>query len=315
MFNLIFRGEGNSRIFEDNLRGITVQTPLYVPSISGWKVKNLSWMAQNLREIALPQRIFMLSAFDARTLDEQTLDMFEDYSERNLVYLDSGGYESYHKHAPWDFSNYIEGVSKIRFDILTVFDRIPWADETQIITEMKEELHATNKLVKGGRKTLILHTTRTTQLSDLESLIKEEKDEFDILGVPESLCDSEGEGIKTVRALRTFMDQTGIIKPIHIFGCGKMSYILQLVEAGADIFDANSWIYNVYNPIQPFSKNISHEELSSCICESCRSKRSWSSTSKRRYSHNFLAITKGMNMIKQSIIDNRLINLMNCLKL
>ena len=314
MFKLTFKGEGNARIFEENIRGIKIQTPLYIPSISGWKVKNLSWMAQSLKNTSLPQKIFMLSAFDIKTLDQQSLDIFDRYSEKNLVYLDSGGYESYHKQVPWDFSGYFEGLSRIRFDILTAFDRIPLADETEIIAEMKDELHATNKLVKGGRKTLVLHATNYTQLADLQSLINEEKNEFDILGVPESLCGSGAEGINTIRELQAFMDQQGIIKPIHIFGCGKMDYILQFVEAGADIFDANSWIYNVYNASEPFSKNISKEELSFCTCESCRSKRFWSSVAGRRYSHNFFALREGMNLIRQSIIDNQLISLINRVK-
>ena len=225
-----FEGEGKARIFEDEIRGIKLLTPLFVPSISGCKA-NLSWMAESLRHLPLPQKIFMLSAFDAKTLDQASLDTFEDYSEKNLLYLDSGAYESYRKEVPWDFSGYFEGLSRMRFDILTAFDRIPSADETNSSAEMKAQLLATNKLVKGGRKTFVLHSTKNNNLISLENLISDMKNEFDILGIPESLCGRGIEGISTIRTLRDFMDKEGIIKPIHVFGCGKLNFILQFVEA------------------------------------------------------------------------------------
>ena len=253
----------------------------------------------------------MLSAFDIKTLDQQSVDIFEAYSEKNLLYLDSGAYESYHENVSWDFSGYFEGLSRIRFDILTAFDRIPSADETNTIAEMKKELLATNELVKGGRKTLVLHGTKDDKLKDLEGLISELKNEFDILGVPETMCGRGIEGISTIRRLRTFMDKEGIIKPIHIFGCGKLAFILQFVEAGADIFDANSWMFNIYNTSKLFSKDMTKEEFPFCTCESCRSQQFRSGGVTKKYSHNFLAIKKGMELIRQSIIDNQLINLIN----
>ncbi len=285
-----------------------MQTPLFIPSISGWKA-NLDWMAQSLRKILLPQRVFMLSAFDVKNMCQETLDLFEQYTERNLLYLDSGGYESYHKQMPWDISNYYEGLSRIRFDILTAFDRIPSLDETNIIDEMKIYLQATNKLVRGGRRTLILHATESTDIFDLQKAVFELRAEFDILGIPETLCGRGTEGVYKVRQIREFMDREGIVKPIHIFGCGKLDFILQFAEAGADIFDANSWIYNVYNNLSPFSKNLAAEKLSTCRCEACLSKKVWSNIAEKRYSHNFLVIKRGMENIRQSIIDNQLIKL------
>ncbi len=256
----------------------------------------------------------MLSAFDVKILDQQSVDIFDAYSEKNLLYLDSGAYESYHESLPWDISGYFEGLSRIRFDILTAFDRIPSVGETNTIAEMKGELLSTNRLVKGGRKTLVLHGTKDDKLMDLEGLISEMRNEFDILGVPEAMCGRGIKGISTIRSLRDFMDKEGIIKPIHIFGCGKLAFILQFVEAGADIFDANSWMFNIYNTSQLFSKDMPEEEFAFCTCESCRSKQYLSGEVTKKYSHNFLAIKKGMELIRQSIIDNRLINLMNRVK-
>jgi hypothetical protein len=310
---MIFEGEGNARIFEEEIRGIKLKTPLYVSSISGRKA-DLRSMAQRLNNISLPQKIYMLSAFDTKTLDQQSVDTFEAYSEKNLVYLDNGAYESYYEKIPWDFSDYFDGLNRIGFDILTAFDRIPPEYETSTIAEMKSEFLATNKLVKGGRKTLVLHGTRDDKFDDLKGLIIELKNEFDILGIPEAMCGRGTEGLPTIRNLRAFMDKEGIIKPIHIFGCGKLAFILQFVEAGADIFDANSWMFNIYNTSKLFSKDMTKEKFRFCTCESCQSQQFRSSWLKRKYSHNFLAIKNAMDLIRQSIIDNRLLSLINQIK-
>ncbi len=251
----------------------------------------------------------MLSAFDIRTLSKKTLDLYDNFSEQNLIYLDSGGYESYHKKAPWDFTNYFESLNKIRFDILTAFDRIPQEHEGNIIPEMRDELLATNKVVKGSRKTLVLHATDSTKLEDLEEFIVTIKNDFDILGVPEKLCDTVSEGVETVKHLRAFMDKEQITKPIHIFGCGKLNDILKFVEAGADIFDANSWIYGIFNRTNVFSKNITEEELKRCSCNGCTPKSYWHKLVAKRYSHNFYVLQNGMDLIRQSIKDNELISL------
>ncbi len=311
MFKITYEGEGKSRIFEEVIRNVKLTSPFFVPSISSVRRVNLDLMAKALTEIPLPQRIFMLSAYDLKKLDQQSIDKFDACVENNVLYLDSGGYEAHHyEDSSWDISGFFEGVNKIRFDILTVFDRIPSAQETDTITEMRDSLLATNKLIKGSGKTLVLQKTNHTGLVDLEKFLVEVKNEFDILGIPKKQCGRGVESVNFIRSLRQFMDREKITKPIHIFGCGQLNLIPKLVEAGADIFDANSWIWNNYNRSSLFSKNIPDVELLKCRCESCkRSERLSPDIRIRRYSHNLSALSEAMNLVRQSIIDRKLISL------
>jgi queuine/archaeosine tRNA-ribosyltransferase len=311
LFKITYEGEGKSRVFEEVIRSVKLTSPFFVPSISSVRKVDLNLMAKALTEIPLPERIFMLSAYDLKNLNKQSIDKFDACAENNVLYLDSGGYEAhYYEDSLWDISGFFQGINKIRFDILTVFDRIPSAQETDTITEMKASLLATNKLIKGGGKTLVLQKTNHTRLADLERFLVEVKNEFDILGIPKKQCGRGVEGVNFIRNLRQFMDREKIIKPIHIFGCGQLNLIPKLVEAGADIFDANSWIWNNYDSSSLFSKKISNDELRKCSCESCkRSERLSSNILIRRYSHNLFALAEAMNLIRQSIIDHKLINL------
>jgi tRNA-guanine family transglycosylase len=223
------------------------------------------------------------------------------------MYLDSGAYEAHHRDAPWTMSEYYKALSNVKFDILTIFDRIPSGYESDIISDMRKSLQATVKLVGSIPKTLVIQKTEQTALNDIKEFIADVKNDFDILGIPKIQCGPGSEGFQLVRNLREFMADQEIFKPIHIFGCGSLELIPKFVEAGADIFDSNTWIYTNYHSTN-FSESVSDADLMQCHCAACASQRS-SNIFVRRFSHTFLALRNAMELMRQGIKDDTLIQL------
>lgn len=241
------------------LKAFDVATPLLVPSFSSKGFPELKTLYKNL-EAYLPDTI-LISCYDV------FYDLLESKNVANLMFLDSGGYETnvdadlsntdqrqcLPKH--WDKEKHISALRKIETlntCVAITYDNpgMPILDQIKNAEDYLLEIPSISLdfLAKP-------YLNKVLDLSEIESGVGRLL-QFDVLGVTEKeLGHSVSERMKTIAGLRMMLSKHGLDIPIHIFGCFDPASIWLYFLCGADVFDGLSWLRYTFDDVIGMYRN------------------------------------------------------------
>jgi len=242
--------------------GVTVRTPLLVPSFSskGFKASDLGTIFAS--SAAFITETYLISAYDVgySYLPEPRNLQFKP----ELLFLDSGGYEiskdqdisaaevAQPGRKEWSLERLIKVQNNWPDEIATVLVNY---DHPQERMPFGAQVKAARELFKGRSHLCTFLIKPQTQDEDtLKSALSEamvhasELKSFDIVGVTEKeIGRSALERMVKIAKLRMAMDAAGVDSPIHVFGAlDPLSACLYFL-AGAEIFDGLTWIRYAYD--------------------------------------------------------------------
>lgn len=272
--------------------GVTVETPLLIPSFSSKGIAKDKKGKSNVGSL-----IKFASEFLTKTCLISAYDMFYKHMDPieelpllpELVFIDSGGYE-----VSWDndYSSYIQAPPneekwepELHQSVLDSWpDEIPAVivnyDHPKLRIPLTEQIKNARELFSKFNTQIHLFLlkpetdTQTTLKESLKSALSdiEELSYFDIIGVTEKeLGSSILERMTNIAKLRRAMDEAGLNSKIHIFGALDPLSVCYYFLSGAEIFDGLTWIRYAY-------------EEGRCV-----------------YFHNHGALNYGLHMRDQSI--------------
>ena len=232
-------------------------TPMLIPSISS----RVNIPIEKILE-TIPSYFtgpLLISSYDLFYMKKD----FPTISFPELIFLDSGGYEAgkekeiadiglYKPNAKeWSrdlHKNAIDGWSNDIPTVLISYDhpkeRKPISDQAQQAKELFQNNHQFLK------EFLIKPRSQDSNFIDLKEL-KENRalfNNFDIIGFTEKeLGNSIIKRMIAIAKIRLMMEESGIEKPIHIFGSLDTITTPLYYFSGADIFDGLSWLRFIFD--------------------------------------------------------------------
>lgn len=247
--------------------GISIQTPLLVPSFSS---KGFSRDSAGLSEIGKILETtaefitdsFLVSAYDVKHGHVPTPDRLPCRPE--LIFLDSGGYEI---SAERDFSAVEEprlpSIGWSVSDLLSVHDAWPKELATVFISydhhedckPFADQIKMARKVFRGRSDHLLAFLIKPEKASQqtIDTALRAAQTNvndligFDIVGVTEKeLAGSVLDRMVRIARLRQALDEAGISAPIHVFGSLDPVSVCLYFLAGAEIFDGLTWLRYAY---------------------------------------------------------------------
>jgi hypothetical protein len=237
------------------IENIDFLTPILIPSFSSKGIKQFRMM-YNFLENRLTEAS-LVSAYD---LYYKFIDADNIY-ETEILFIDSGGYEAISEHdlsdvygneySPneWTLEFYLEQVNRIEpiTNIVLVNYDFQGMSTLEQIEKSKDifkmfPIYTSDFLYKSIKDNGILNIDEYLENIELVS-------SFSILGFTEKeLGRSVFERCRNIYRIREALEDLGLDKPIHIFGCLDPLNIIVYFLCGADIFDGLSWLrYSFYN--------------------------------------------------------------------
>jgi len=254
--------------------GVTIDTPLLVPSLSTRGFEPIVLDRQSFPAPAGYLQAFTPSAFRTALLvsafdwsndnllaSDQLRSGFESspYAEIGLLIIDCGWYESrqgadagspYTEPAPdatWNPTRHEETVGRLDSNArpaLVSYDRHAPYDEQ---VERAQEFFANRRNVV---RTIMLKPQHWGGYHNLNALTPSIPNlrGFDIIGLSDrELGPSIVKRTAFIASLRRLLDRNGVAGPIHIFGALDPMYSPLYFAAGAEIFDGLSWLRFAYH--------------------------------------------------------------------
>jgi hypothetical protein len=230
----------------------SIRTPLLCPSFSSKGFPDVSAILDFMSEFITGG--VLVSAYDIHhgTISAKKIVFPE------LVFLDSGGYETrvehdlseaygrVHKPRKWTRELYFKTLKKWPRHVPTV---IVSFDSPKKFFKVKEQVHRTQQLEKvaGGFpvELLIKPESKNAEFVSIETVLQRVGDlrAFAAVGLTEKELDSSMLGrMEKIARLRLAMDSAKVDIPIHIFGSlDTLSTPLYFIS-GAEIFDGLTWL-------------------------------------------------------------------------
>lgn len=243
--------------------GIKLQTPLLVPSFSS---KGFRFNKDDESEVSkifdfarehLTQSL-LISAYDA-----YYKYIPSDEFPTDIVFIDSGGYETSNEHDLSEVFRYIgpikEWNSELHSDYLSGWQSYISAviisfDHGQIRNSLEEQIGNAIELFNSHKDQLndilIKPETKEQQYIPVKKIIDNIKllNGFDIIGFTEKeLGGSLLLRMQNITELRLALDEAKIESPIHIFGSLDPITSILYFLSGAEIFDGLTWLKYAYN--------------------------------------------------------------------
>lgn len=292
----MFDGEYNTRIFETGEKKLSFITPAYIPSFSSRDDPYLKDRINVLLE-GIPQQVILISAYDYYNLKKDnhiTPEFIKKSFKNKLLFLDSGGFElQFSEEDEWNPKKYGEVLSELDPQYYVGYDRIPTYDRiSDTISIVEKSIEFFKEFNRNKGRVLLFHfSIKNTPINEIDSIVNivTENNEFiDIIGFPEREIGANIiQSCLFVKRLKERLDQRGIVKPIHIFGCSDPRSILLLVLSGADIFDGLGWIKYAFDRTLFQSVERTHLPFLKCNCIACNEVE-WSNISNGEYEHRLL---------------------------
>ena len=254
--------------------GITVETPLLVPSFSS---KGFTFKKNNISEIVdvllMSQEFLTASALiSAYDLYHEHIPFTEQILGTELTILDSGGYEtsdiydlsSTSKYSfpikDWSQNKYEQIITKWpahKAGIIVSYDH--GAERHDLDFQINQAKELFSKYENFLNDFLIKPETddqRYIQISSVLSKINDLKD-FSIIGMTEKeLGNSILDRMVHIAKIRKALDSVGNKAPLHIFGSLDPVSSLLYFFAGAEIFDGLTWLkYSYFNGSAIYQSN------------------------------------------------------------
>lgn len=246
---------------------VELKTPLLVPSFSS---KGFGFSKSGKSEVK--ELVKFASEYLERTMLVSAYDVHYGHTQRpkalfkitDLIFLDSGGYETTHDHdlstikkrkwqfADWKVELYYEVLSSWPEYIPAVFVSYDHGSRRR---HLDKQISAAKRLFERYPNQfsdfLIKPNSKKQPYLNLDEILKHIDDYkcFDIIGFTEKeLAPSPLGRMVFIAIIRKALDATGVNIPIHIFGSlDPLSSWLYFL-AGAEIFDGLTWArYAYYN--------------------------------------------------------------------
>jgi hypothetical protein len=257
--------------------GLVLTTPLLVPSLSS---KGFQFRQDGLSEVAAYLEVardhltesLLISAYDLHHAYLPDAERFLGpdhwstvYAAPSLLIVDSGGYEL---SPTWDGSEVYRGQRPVlpftRQEHEQLVDHLPRDRDLLVVTY--DHLATDEERPGYGaqlKEAAAFFGARTHVLSDV--LLKPPAGArfvaardlaphavqlagFDVVGLTESeLGDTLLDRLMTVAALRTSLDEAGVVAPIHLFGALDPLFVTLYFMAGAELFDGLTWLRYGYH--------------------------------------------------------------------
>lgn len=241
---------------------IETSTPVLIPSFSSKGIKQFDKIFYSLKDYL--SEVTLFSAYDLyyKLVDKELI------YETDMLFIDSGGYEASIEpdlseifgfgHNPNDWKeelylNQIDNLEEISNIVLINYDypKIPFSEQVNRAKSIftKYPSFASDFLIKPDT---------ISGIFDMEKLLEDLPlcSNFSVIGFTEKeLGLSVFERCRNIYKIRKRLNQIGLNKPIHIFGCLDPLNIITYFLCGADIFDGLSWLRYGFQSNRPIYIN------------------------------------------------------------
>ena len=193
------------------------------------------------------------------------------YGNKELVFIDSGGYElsteydstdpkqePYQADKSYSVEDYQNVLSKLSIKhpiVITNFDHVSYG------REIKEQILDTQKFFNNYKEffhCFIIRPSKKKTYLDIDDVLRhiEKMRRFDIIGVTEKeLGNNLLDRLVSIANLRIGMDRKSLHAPIHVWGGLDPVISLLYFCAGAEIFDGVSWLRYGYHADMAISRD------------------------------------------------------------
>lgn len=231
-------------------------TPMLLPSFSSRLTLDVADTLNFLAEIV--KGPFLVSAYDFLYYIEE----FPAMTFSDLIFLDSGGYESsieseiselgFYKpeSLEWNEKLHLEAVQKWDPEIPTV---VISYDHPRKRETLDVQIENANKLFEKKNnvlRELLIKPNPSNRYVEMDVVGEkiEQLEKFDIIGFTEKeLGPSILERMKNIARFQKQMIECGLNKPVHVFGSLDPITTPLYYFSGADIFDGLSWLRYSYD--------------------------------------------------------------------
>ncbi len=240
--------------------GVSVQTPLLVPSLSskGFGTSESGALeAGTLLEVAreFVTDAILISAYDVA--HGKVPQVEEPFTE--LLFLDSGGYEisdvqdlsaTYFERGgeePWPRESYLEVLERWPQHVPSVFVSYDHPDVRISLAEQIAAAHQDLESYRSQWRCLLVKPStkrqKYVQLDEVEAAVEDLVD-FDIVGFTEKeLGNSLLDRMTNLARIKARLNEVSEnAPPIHVFGALDPQTVVLLYMAGAEIFDGLTWL-------------------------------------------------------------------------
>lgn len=230
-------------------------TPLLVPSFSSRANIRIRETIYFLRDCDYTGPV-LVSAYDVKYIKN-----FPNMNFSDLIFLDSGGYEVARDMDVSEIGLYKPPAFTWNRDIHRAIIK-KWSnsrptvlisyDHPNEIHPIQDQIRQANSLFKRKKrfiKEILLKSEKSKHTINIDHVIGnlESLSQFDIIGMTEKeLGSSVLERMLNIAKLRIGMADSGIEKPIHLFGSLDPITSPLYFFSGADIFDGLSWLRFVF---------------------------------------------------------------------
>jgi hypothetical protein len=239
--------------------GVTIETPLLVPSFSSKGFGSSNERESEVRNIfnVVSEYLtdsMLISAYD---LAYGNLDPVKS-AITEITIVDSGGYEISDIHDPsaifrqpvnprdWRLENLQEVYDEWAPHIPAVFVSFDRPDERKPLKEQIDEAKKLFARYPQQLNTLLVKPETKTQHSvQIKNVIAnvEELNSFDIVGITEDeLGNSILKRMQNISLMRLAMDDAGVSVPLHVYGSLDPLTTVLYFLAGAEVFDGLTWL-------------------------------------------------------------------------
>lgn len=306
--NYIHRGKRESRVLEIHFEDKKFTTPAYFPSISSAATRiQMSSLIQFCTSKDYPR--LLVSAYDLHNMQngkKSIIKILKEYTKKNILFVDSGTFESYWLNdKKWTFNKYEKAIKEISGDIYTSFDEIPKPDDNliKISSKVKNFMKNSSNISKQSQCAAVLHGNTPSQLIKVAEDNTKQKTEPSMYAIPERDC---GKTIKdkilTIKKIRAILSEKNSANILHILGCGNPLSMAMFTFAGVDSFDSIDWSRWTIDPKTLQFMDLNHIELINCACEICKRKNI--DTTNKALLHNLLFYQKFTQELQTEILKD-----------
>ena len=275
-----YKSSKNSRSLHVTMNTKKLITPVYFPSISSQGVRySVDSYVDLLVEHQFPCLLISCYDLNRRSMKNDLVKTINNFSDKgNILFLDSGIYESTWKHDPkWSFDTYRETVSLVKCDLYSSFDIFPALNE-EYSTFMKKTISVIDKsraLESTGELVPIIHGENPQELfKAIKKVLRAFNFELRMISVAER---ETGQDIiergRLLAKIRKLLDQQDHDTVLHLLGCGDPVSLVLFIHCGVDSFDSLDWLKFVLDPDELRMRHFSHSVLIDCDCPYCGNSR------------------------------------------
>jgi hypothetical protein len=189
---------------------------------------------------------------------------------RSVVVIDSGNYEAYRvDDEKWTRKRFLSVLSEGYIDYAFCYDNLkPPNTPRKIVNDVVRRTKRDQRFLKNGQVLPIIHLPvkksgafRTEMAPELFARVSQAL-RTDFIAIPErELGSGITNRVKTVRAIRTGLNELGHYQAIHLLGTGNPLSVAIFAAAGADSFDGLEWCRTVADHESATLFHFQHWEL------------------------------------------------------